>query len=75
MQTQQITINVDSDAASAYLAATDDERRKLDLLLSLRLHDVMRRGESLNDVIRDVSQKAQARGLTPEILESILHDE
>jgi hypothetical protein len=75
MQTREITIRVDPDAASAYLAATEEERRKLDLLLSLRLQDVTRTGESLDDVVRDVSEKAQARGLTPEILESILHDQ
>lgn len=74
MQSQEITIRVDPDAASAYLAASDEERRKLDLLLSLRLKDVTRSGESLDEVIRDISEKAQARGLTPEILESILHD-
>ena len=69
MQTREITIRVDPDAANAYLAATDEERRKLDLLLSLRLQDVTRSGESLDDVIRDISRKAQARGLTPAILE------
>lgn len=74
MQSQEITIRVDPDAASAYLAASDEERRKLDLLLSLRLKDVTRSGESLDEVVRDISEKAQARGLTPEILESILHD-
>jgi hypothetical protein len=74
MQTQEITIRVDPEAASAYLAASDEERRKLDLLLSLRLQDVTRTGESLDEVVRDVSAKAQSRGLTPEILESILHD-
>jgi hypothetical protein len=75
MQTREITIRVDPDAASAYLAASEEERRKLDLLLSLRLQDVTQAGESLDEVIRDVSGKAQARGLTPEILESILHGE
>jgi hypothetical protein len=75
MKAREITIRVDPDAANAYLAATEEERRKLDLLLSLRLQDVMRRGETLDDVIHDVSERAQARGLTPEILESILHDQ
>ncbi len=75
MSTREITIRVDPNAASAYLGATEEERRKLDLLLSLRLQDVMRRGESLDAVICDISDKAQARGLTPDILESILHDQ
>ena len=75
MQTQEITIRVDPLAAGAYLAASEDERRKLDLLLSLRLQDVTQPGESLEEIIRDISRRAQDRGLTPEILESILHDQ
>jgi hypothetical protein len=75
MQTQEITIRVDPEAASAYLAASEDDRCKLDLLLSLRLHEATRPGETLDEVVRDISAKAQARGLTPAILESILHDQ
>ena len=75
MQTQEITIRVDPEAANAYLAASEEERRKLDLLLSLRLQDVTQRGETLEEVMRDISLRAQQRGLTPEILESLLHDQ
>lgn len=72
MQTEEITIRVDTDAARAYRATSDQGRRKLDLLLSLRLHDALDSVGSLKDVMRDISRKAQERGLTPEILESIL---
>lgn len=75
MQTQEITIRVDPDAATAYLAASDEDRRKLDLLLSLRLQDATQPGESLEVVMREIGRRAQQRGLTPEILESILRDE
>jgi hypothetical protein len=74
MQTEEITIRVDSEAAKSYRAASEQERRKLDLLLSLRLHDVLHQRRSLKDVIEDIGRKAQERGLTPEILESILND-
>lgn len=74
MQTEEITIRVDPEAAQAYRAASDEERRKLDLLLSLRLHDALRPGRSLKELMGDISRKAQERGLTPEILESILHE-
>jgi hypothetical protein len=73
MQTEEITIRVDSEAARAYRAASEEERRKLDVLLSLRLHDALRPVGSLKDLMREISRKAQERGLTPEILESILH--
>lgn len=69
-----ITIVVDPDLAAAYRAASDEDRRKLDLLLNLRLRDVTRTDESLHDVMTEIMQNAQARGLTPEILEELLRD-
>ena len=74
MQTEEITIRVDPEAAQAYRAASEQERRKLDLLLSLRLHDALHPSGSLKELMREISRKAQQRGLTPEILESILHE-
>lgn len=75
MNTGPITIQVDSEAASAYRAASEEQRRKFDLLLSLRLNEVTRPGASLSDVMREISLKAQARGLAPEMLESILAEQ
>ena len=74
MQTEEITIRVDPQAAQAYRTATDQERRKLDLLMSLRLHDALHSSGSLKDAIHDLSREAQEKGLTPEILESILNE-
>ena len=74
MQTEEITIRVDPQAARAYRAASEQERRKLDLLLNLRLQDALHPGGSLQELMRDISRKAQERGLTPEILESILNE-
>lgn len=73
--TEEITIRVDAAAARAYREASDEERCKLDLLLTLRLHDALHHSGSLRDLMRDISRKAQERGLTPEILESILNEE
>jgi Flp pilus assembly protein TadB len=74
MQTEEITIHVDPGAAQAYRTAPDVVRRKLDLLLSIRLQDALRTGGSLQDLMREISRKAQERGLTAEILESILDE-
>ena len=74
MQTEEITIRVDAEAARAYRAATEQGRRKLDLLLSLRLLDVLRLSGSLKDVMIDLSRRARERGLTPEIVDSILNE-
>ena len=74
MLTEAITIRVEPEAARAYQAASEEDRRKLDLLLSLKLRDALRSSGSLKDIMRDISQQAQQRGLTPEILESILSE-
>ena len=35
----RITVSVDADVADAYRAASDGDRRKLDLLINLRLRE------------------------------------
>jgi hypothetical protein len=74
MQSEEITIRVDDDAARAYRAIPDQDRRKLDALLSLHLHDALRPGNTLQEIMHEISRKAQDRGLTAEILESILDE-
>ena len=71
----QITVSVDSDVASIYRSASDEERRKLDLLINLHLRDATGSKKSLRDTMFDVSRNAQRRGLTREILQSILDAE
>jgi len=73
METQKLTIRVSPHAARVYEAASEEDRRKLDLLLSLKLGEVQRGKRSLEEIMSEISQKAQERGLTPEILESILN--
>ena len=75
MSVEQITVSVDSDVANAYRSAPDEERRKLDLLVNLRLRDATRCKTSLKEIMREISQNAQQRGLTPEILQSILDEQ
>jgi hypothetical protein len=72
MTMQEITIRVDPTAAAVYLAASDEERRKLDALLSLRLSEAARQDRPLLDIIREAGREAAANGLTPEILQEIL---
>jgi hypothetical protein len=68
-----ITIPLDPETARAYESATPDEKRKIQALLSLWLRELAA-GEhrSLKEVLDEVGQKAKARGLTPEILDSLL---
>ncbi|MCY4614677.1 MAG: hypothetical protein OXB94_13800 [Nitrospira sp.] len=73
--TEQITVSVDSDVANRYRSASNQEHRKLDLLINLRLRDVTESEKSLRDTMLEISRNAQQRGLTPEILRSLLDEE
>jgi hypothetical protein len=76
MTTSTISIEVDADAARAYSAASVEEKRKLQLLLNLRLREIMASpARSLREVMDEIGAQAEARGLTPEILDSLLHDD
>ena len=71
----QITVTVDSEVAELYRSASDADRRKLDLLVSLRLQEATRPGITLQEIMNEVSRYAQARGLTQDILQDILDGE
>jgi hypothetical protein len=73
MANPTITIPLDPETARAYDAAPADERRKIQALLSLWLRELTA-GElpSLQQVLDEVGRKAQDRGLTPGVLDSIL---
>jgi hypothetical protein len=73
MGTHTITIPLDPEAARAYEAAPADDKRKMQVLLSLWLRDLATsEPSSLKEVMDDLSRKARDRGLTPEALESLL---
>ena len=75
VKTDQITIQVDAEAAQAYRAASEEERRKIDSLLNLKLRSATRSQVSLKTYMDEISKRAKDRGLTPEILESLLNEE
>jgi len=71
MEVREIKICVDAESAKIYESAILADRQKLDALLSLRLKEFARKRQPLEFVMSDVSCKAQARGLTPEILSNL----
>lgn len=75
METKKITIEVSPEAAQLYEGASPELRRKLDALVSFKLTAVQQSSRPLEEVISELSRKARDRGLTPEILDSILNDE
>jgi len=76
MTTVPITLHVDPDAAKAFESASEEERRKINLMLRLRLKELLRpTGMTLQEAMDQLGREAKENGLTPEILESILQDE
>jgi hypothetical protein len=69
-----ISIRVDDEAAQAFTEAPFEERRKLELLLDLRLRELVGRPtRPLHQIMDEVGTQAIARGLTPEGLDALLH--
>jgi len=75
MKTKTITVWVNVEAAHIFEKAPEEEKCKIEALLSLKLIEAIRQKRTLEEVMSDISQKAQERGLTPEILDSILHEQ
>jgi len=71
---EQITFQIDDEAARAFKMLSLNDRRKLETLISIRLIEADKSKKSLKKVMSEISRKAQKRGLTSNILESILND-
>ena len=71
-----ITIPVDAETARAYHTASPDDQKKIQLLLQLRLRELSGLPKSsLVEIMDAVGAEAVKRGLSPEMLEALLHDE
>ncbi|MFM6402427.1 hypothetical protein [Planktothrix sp.] len=66
-----ITILVDEDIKTAFEQANPETQKKLSYIFQLLLRGNLH-NKSLTEVMAEISGKAQARGLTPEILQDIL---
>ncbi|NJM69457.1 MAG: hypothetical protein HC862_04100 [Scytonema sp. RU_4_4] len=75
METKPITIRVSADVARIFETVPEEQRRKFEALLSLKLAEVTRNKRTLEEVMSEISHNAQDRGLTPEILDSILNEQ
>ncbi len=76
MASATIALEVDEDTARAFSAASAEEQRKLQLLLRLRLRELTAcPPRPIKEVMDEIGRYAEAHGLTPAILESLLRDE
>lgn len=76
---EDITIKVPKDVAEAYRSATREEKEQIQLKIVAIMQLKMGKGRTeavkkLRQTMDSASQEAQNRGLTPEILESILNE-
>jgi hypothetical protein len=70
---ETITIPIDPQTARAYNSASPEQKKKMEALLGLWLR-ALASGQypSLQRALDEIGQKAESRGLTPELLESLL---
>ena len=73
MGSRSITIPLDPETARAYDSAAPEEKRRIQALISLWVRSLTA-GDypPLEQILDEAGRTAQARGLTPEILDSIL---
>lgn len=72
---KSIMIKVDTETAEAFERLSTEEREKIEFFLSIQMKNALKSEVSLLAVMDDISKEAEAKGLTPEILESLLEDE
>lgn len=68
-----IPIPVDEATALAYSQASAEEQQKIQILLRLRVRELFAKTDSsLQQIMDEIGANAEARGLTPEILDALL---
>jgi hypothetical protein len=70
-----INMQLDSEAARIYSSASVERRQQLQMLISTLLKEFDTAPQSLFALMDEISAKAKARGLTPELLERLLNEE
>lgn len=76
MLTETITLQVEADVARLYNDAPTSDKQKLQTLFESWLKQYAEAdSESLKATMDEISRNSRNKGLTPEILETILNDE
>lgn len=76
MSTETISLEIDSEAARVFKSAPAGEQEKLRVLLGVWLREYARAdAPPLRETMDEMARKARARGLTPEVLDSVLGEE
>jgi len=76
---EEITIKVPSEVAEAYRNATEEERGQIEARIAVLLKSSMTSRQEaiakLRQTMDEIGRRSAERGLTPDILESILNDD
>ncbi|NET73226.1 MAG: hypothetical protein F6K62_20510 [Sphaerospermopsis sp. SIO1G2] len=76
MGTTTIQVQLDQQIAQKYNVIPQEKRKTLDQLIQYLVQDFADSSpESLLELMRDMSQEAEANGLTPALLEQLLNEE
>jgi hypothetical protein len=71
-----INIPLDAELAQIYEQSSTENQQKIQLLLTLWLREMGDSSSiSLSDLMDAISDRAQAQGLTPELLDELLNDD
>jgi hypothetical protein len=70
-----ISIEVDNEIAKTFFQATNDEKRKFQFLLNLRLKELIcTPNRPLLEIMDEIGEYSEKQGMTPELLESLLDE-
>lgn len=76
MSPSTMNVVLDAETAKLLVAVPPAERHKLELLLRLRLRElIIQPARPLAQVMDEIGRDAEAKGLTPALLDSMLRDE
>jgi hypothetical protein len=76
MDREAITIPMDAELAEVYKTASTEDQQKIQALVSIWLREIATSdSHALSELMDTISDRAQARGLTPEILDELLEDD
>ena len=62
MEKHSITTLVDTEIAKIYNSLSEKDKRRYDLIVYLRLKELLKESRSLEEIIDSLSYKAQKRG-------------
>jgi len=68
-----VNISLDNETSKIYEKAPAADKKKMQLLLGVWLREFEKPSVTLEELMDAISRREQERGLTPEILESILN--